>query len=226
MPSSVAASEDIEGTLREPGSSGQPCVATRAVAVVRYGALVIALVDESIVPLGQGGYVLACVVIPDQNKSAIRRRVRRISPSGHRQFHWTTEEERERWAMVRVLSEEATSLIAHVRRPCTRGVHEVARAELLRALLGGLRDADVLDLVIESRQAHNDHRDRHMIAEAQRRGDANRDLSYGHADPRQEPLLWLADALAGAVAADVRKRGNYISSLPEGLLVLRRTTGR
>ena len=59
--------------MNDSRAGASTCAAARALAIVRYGAHVIALADESIIPLGQGGYVLACVVIPDQNISAWRR---------------------------------------------------------------------------------------------------------------------------------------------------------
>jgi hypothetical protein len=94
------------------------------------------------------------------------------------------------------------------------------RSRLLGQLLEGLPPA-VVDVLIESRQAHNDRVDRQVIAAAQRAGRASPDLNYRHARPLEEPLLWLADALAGAVMAGVRKDAQYVERLAGCQLVLR-----
>jgi hypothetical protein len=73
--------------------------------------------------------------------------------------------------------------------------------------------------VLESRQDHNDARDRQVIGS--RRPVADASLDYRHEGPRQEPLLWLADALAGAVMSEIRKDGRYVASLPDDRLIVR-----
>ena len=124
--------------------------------------------------------------------------------------------------MLRLLGEHAAAMVVFTRRPIVRRKAETVRAGLIADLLGELRSTGARELLIESRQAHNDERDRHVIAEAQRSGAAQEDLSYGHGDPRSEPLLWLADALAGAVAADLRRSTTpYLANLPADKLTRR-----
>ncbi len=90
--------------------------------------------------------------------------------------------------MVNALGESASMLLTSVRRPVKRADHERCRAELLDRLLRDLSQVGPVDLLIESRQAHNDQRDRHAIAAAQNCGLARDDISYTHGDPRTEPL--------------------------------------
>ena len=70
-----------------------------------------------------------------------------------------------------------------------------------------------LELVIEGRQERNDHADRNVLAQAQREGDVPWTLSYGHRTPLEEPLMWLSDALAGAVFSRVRGDTRYVEAL-------------
>jgi hypothetical protein len=180
---------------------------------------VIALVDESIVLPGGGCYVLAGVVLPSARKAAVRRAARRLTRPGHARFHWKDEERQDRMAMLDLLVDHAAALHAYASQPAARRDHEVIRARLLTELLTDL-PRGVLDLLIESRQPHNDRADRQVIAAAQRSGGASPDLDYHHARPLSEPLLWLPDALAGAVMARVRKEGQYLERLAGARLIL------
>jgi len=91
----------------------------------------------------------------------------------------------------------------------------------LKALLWDAGRLGVDDLVLESRQEHNDQKDRQTIMWAQKAGWASADLRYGFARPRDEPLLWVADAMAGAVSADLAEESDsYLKALqPRQILV-------
>jgi hypothetical protein len=155
----------------------------------------LALVDESILLAGNGCYLLACVVLPLARKAPVRRELRRLSPR-RRRIHWKDEEQRERMALLRL-------------------------SFLLSALLQDVGRTEAFDLLIESRQTVNDLGDRKVIAEAQLSGSTSGDLSYKHTGPMQEPLLALADVLAGAVMAQVRGDSQYLALLPSGRLTVR-----
>jgi len=99
------------------------------------------------------------VVLPADRKAQVRRAARKAIPAG-RTFHWTKERPVVRQAMLQVLSDHATHLFAYSHRPAVRREHESARVLLLNALLDDLSEAKVLELVLESRQDHNDARDR------------------------------------------------------------------
>lgn len=108
--------------------------------------------------------------------------------------------------MLGVAAAEAAYLVAYVHRPALRRDHESIRAMLLATLLSDLAKNEVIELLIESRQ---------------RSGVVSDELDYRHTGPRQEPLLWLADALAGAVTtAQSRKDGSYLAALPGDRLVV------
>lgn len=182
----------------------------------------IALVDESILLPGQGCYLLACVVIPDARRAAIRRKVRRAAVGTH--FHWKDERDDARLRMLRVAADEATHLVVRACRPTLRREHEQARAQLLSDLLDDLAATATLDLLIESRQHVNDVKDRQVVAAAVAARRISPDLNYAHTGPDQEALLWLPDALAGAAMAQVRGDGRFLAALPSGLLVQRTET--
>lgn len=71
----------------------------------------------------------------------------------------------------------------------------------MEALLVDLVDLGGQRLVIECREASQDKRERRLIATAVRRGAAPVDLAYDHLRARDEPLLWVSDAVAWAYGA-------------------------
>lgn len=182
----------------------------------------LALVDESILLPGHGCYLLGCVVIPDDLRASIRRRVRRAAVGTH--FHWKDERDDARLRMLRVAGDRAVRLVVLACRPTVRREHERARAQLLTGLLTELAATTTLDLLIESRQHVNDLKDRKVVAAAVTLGQISADLNYAHTGPDQEPLLWLADALAGAGMAQIRGDDHYLASLPRDLLTMRTET--
>ena len=179
----------------------------------------LALVDEYILLPGHGCYLLACVVIPDDGRASIRRRVRRAAVGTH--FHWKDERDDARLRMLRVAAEQAVRLIVLACRPIVRRDHERARTQLLTGLLGELAAGTTLDLLIESRQEVNDLKDRKVIAAAVVARQISADLNYAHSGPDQEPLLWLADALAGAGMAHIRGDDRFLARLPADHLTMR-----
>jgi hypothetical protein len=183
---------------------------------------VLALIDESILLPGHGCYLLACVVIPDDSRASIRRKVRRAAVGSH--FHWKDERDDARLRMLRLASDQAAQLIVLACRPTLRREHERARAQLLTDLLEELAPTAALDLLIESRQHVNDLKDRRVIAATIAAARISPELNYGHTGPNQEPLLWLPDALAGAAMAQVRGDGRYLATFPAGLFTMRMDT--
>jgi hypothetical protein len=86
-------------------------------------------------------------------------------------------------------------------------------------MLWDFRDEGVTDVVFESREAHNDRKDAKNIAQAKRAGRAPDVFRYSFMRPQGEPLLWIADAIAGASSAHVAgEELTYLAGLPEGTI--------
>ena len=85
--------------------------------------------------------------------------------------------------MLGVAAAEAAYLVAYVHRPALRRDHESIRAMLLATLLSDLAKNEVIELLIESRQEHNDLRDRRVIVNRQRSGVVSDELDYRHTGP-------------------------------------------
>ena len=174
----------------------------------------IALVDESIGVAGDGFYVVAMVLIATEQRDIVRRRVRHVMPSANQRFHFHRESAATKLGMLGLLGEVAAHAVAYRITPAPTRHQNEARDRCLNAMAADL--GGVTELLLESRDAMNDVRDRRVIAGAVRRGLIAPGVEYGHRRPREEPLLWLADALAGAVLADGRHQRRFFQALPDG----------
>jgi hypothetical protein len=186
---------------------------------------VIAVVDEAMIVRGTGSYILAAVIVPDARRASTRSRAISLLPRRRRRFHFRSEAEPERVAMLRLIAAEASAAVALVATPQPSAATEQARQQLLRELAVSLAARHrPLELALESREPHNDHRDRHTLATARQRGEIPGDLAYSHSLPSGEPLLWLADGLAGAVRASLLGDRHYVELLTPGQLRLEQKT--
>lgn len=159
-----------------------------------------AFIDESLRVHPPGLYVIAAVVV-DQDLDTTRTLIRAVVLRRQPRFHWRDETERQRVRMLEALADIEGRVMAYTCQPVPPGKQERARAQCLKRLLWDIRDLDVDELIFESRQAHNDLRDQRTILWARTAQAAPKLLSYGFRRPYEEPLLWLSDAAAGAVAA-------------------------
>jgi hypothetical protein len=181
-------------------------------------ALVNVFVDEAIYQPGEGVYVLAAVLLEDSAKAAARRAARRVPVIRGRRCHWHKEEDREQFAMLKALERHSAGALAYVATPARGRDQEAIRQGLLFQLAGDAARRDAVDLTIESRQHRNDQRDSSTLIKARR--ELSIELAYAHATPSEEPLLWMADAIAGAVLAQARKDGRYVAALARGVLTI------
>jgi hypothetical protein len=86
-------------------------------------------------------------------------------------------------------------------------------------MLWDFHQIGVTEVVFESREEHNDRKDARTIGHAQRGKRASAQLVYSFRRPLEDPLLWVADALAGASSAHVAGEDvRYLEALPEGLI--------
>lgn len=184
-----------------------------------------ALVDESYrrAPDGRGYYLMAAVVVPDVHQAAIVSELRAMLPKGQRRWHFTAENDASRAKFVSRVAElqslEVVAVAVAQETPDERK-SEQARTRCLWGLLAALDERGVQSLVLEHRQEHLDRRDRREIENVKRAGFIV-GTAYRHDRPMEEPLLWLPDALAGAVGLHLVGRGELLDLVPDGMCEVR-----
>ncbi len=174
----------------------------------------VAFLDESARDGPDGLYVVAAVVLVEV--TAAEDVARALLARGQRRLHWRDEGEGRRQAILAALGALGAPLLATVARPVAPRGAERARARCLVRLAYELSAAGVAEWVLEARQARNNDRDRRTLVGAVRSGVASPHLSYRFARALEEPCLWLADAAAGAIAADLATSRHYRARLALG----------
>ena len=176
-------------------------------------------VDESLRQAPKGLYLLAAAVFLPTAADSVRDEMRHLIPRGQGRFHWHRENEDLRMRMLAYLAGAAMEPARfYVARPIKNSgkAGDRARAKCLERLLWDVRDIETpVTLVIESRQRHNDHKDAKTIANARWKWSPSNRPGYRHCRPETEPLLWAADALAGAASAHLAGHANrYFEAIP------------
>jgi hypothetical protein len=183
---------------------------------------VIAFADES-VREDSGGvlYVLgAAVVLRDLD--AAREALRSMLPGRQERLHWRGERETRRLALLQTLSDHGVAVFGSWAYPVGRQRQERARRACLTTLAGDVGREGVTELVLEHRDEAGDRLDRQTLVDARRGGIV--ELSYRFARAADEPLLWAADAVAGAMSAHLAGvTSRYYDALRPSVLILRRT---
>ncbi len=149
-----------------------------------------AFVDESI--RGQR-YLLGCVLLEARALTTVRRALIDIKVA-NRRVHFTKESPKRRRDILQLIASLPVQSFVVICRTA-HGVKEVdARSACLREIVGRLQSDGVSRLVLESRQ---DDREDVSVIERERAREPR--LVFEHRRPKEEPLLWIADAVTWAV---------------------------
>ena len=159
----------------------------------------IAYVDESI-RTTEGFYILAAAVLDEPDRDKARDELSRLSQRGM-PFHWRLEHPRRRSEAISVVRELASLHVVVVGAPVNPRRQERARRQCIEALLYHLESAGTAHVLLETRNATADRRDIAAVDQFRARGVISHAIRVDHGRPSEEPLLWLADIVAGAVSA-------------------------
>jgi hypothetical protein len=163
-----------------------------------------AWVDESIIVGSErhpGAYTLASVITDATAVDDLRDVVRALRERKVVRLHWATESAKRRDLIAHAIAGLDIAAIVALGSPVHRHKQERARRCCLECLLYGLEDFGVTQVWLESRRVAQDRRDRSLADSARDKGLISHDLAVDFALPLQEPMLWLPDAVAGAVTA-------------------------
>ncbi|WP_130442643.1 hypothetical protein [Kribbella rubisoli] len=109
--------------------------------------------------------------------------------------------------------------IVVVGSPVHRQKQERARRCGLEYLFYELDQLGVGQVWLESRASAQDKRDLSLVDSARDKGLLSRTTTVGFARPLQEPMLWLPDAVAGAVTAANLGEPRWLLALSETVAV-------
>lgn len=164
---------------------------------------------------GSGLYVLAFTFVDLALLERTRAALRSLPRDASDRFHWYTERHKDRLALIDALSELGVTATVVYQTPSPARKQEQARARCMAVGLHDLAAAGAVRLVLERRQDRLNQRDERTIAAGRRDGLVSASVPFTFERPGDEPLLWLPDALAGAVGAELAEGDvTYTERLP------------
>jgi hypothetical protein len=156
--------------------------------------------DESAEEVSKGiYYVVGATVLLAEREPAVAALAAIIkTPRRQRVFHWLEEGPEARGRMVECLTELGAVAHVCVHFPTARGKQDEARALAVARVIPGLVTDGVTELLIEGRSERLDSQDKRVILGTLQ--DLGRPNAFSYDwFPKDEPLLWTADAVSGAV---------------------------
>jgi hypothetical protein len=148
-----------------------------------------------------GCYILAAVVADTAACETARDVLRALLLKSQRRLHWRDESAPRRQQIIDCVSDTGVRAVVVAGSPVERTKQERARRVCMERLLYELHAMDVAHVLLESRTPPLNQRDAAMVAAMRTNGTISDRLWVEHRRPLREPMLWAADAVAGAVAS-------------------------
>ncbi|MFJ6211756.1 hypothetical protein ACIQGZ_00160 [Streptomyces sp. NPDC092296] len=170
-----------------------------------------AWLDESFQEQDSAGfYILAAAVIEPDAADTVREAMRGLR--GRRataKAHWTEMDHRDRCAAARLVAGLPGLHVVSVGSPVPLRRQERARSKCLTALVVELHGFGVAQLYMEAREKELNSRDVTTVIAARSGLPKGTRFRVDHVLGAMEPLLWVADVVAGACRAERLGRGEY-----------------
>ncbi|MBB4933312.1 hypothetical protein F4561_004132 [Lipingzhangella halophila] len=186
----------------------------------------VAYADESFLEADSGGfYVIAAAVIENHGIEEARQEM--LALRGKRRTnktHWTEMDPGERAHAAKMVATLEGLHIVTVGRPVPPKHQDRARAKCLQPLVAELNGYGVGTLFLEARNAKQDKWDIKTVI-ATRRALGKINFNVAHLYGGNEPLLWVADIVAGAVQASRRGYPAYRNVLDNQVYEIEIDTG-
>jgi hypothetical protein len=148
--------------------------------------------------LDPGTYILAAALTFDDDIETIREGMTRLLLPGNRKVHWRDDSAARHRRVADTIAKLPVEGFVVVRH-APQDSPERSRRKCLSVLLPELRTLGCETLTMESRGTADDGRDRDMVRHLQRQKCPGGGVRLFHEVGPKQPLLWIADALCGAV---------------------------
>lgn len=149
--------------------------------------------DQQVDP---GTYMLACALVAEDVAEQTRDGLRALLRPGQNKVHWNTDLDRREQLSKHVAATTAQHLL--IVRTAVQESSERRRRLCLRRLLYELQERGVEQVRLEARQARQNSADRDLLGKLRAQRVISGELRMDHPPGPSEPLLWLADIVAGA----------------------------
>ncbi|MFI5691106.1 hypothetical protein ACIA58_04660 [Kribbella sp. NPDC051586] len=156
---------------------------------------------------------MAAVVTDNARCDDLRRELAGLTIKPGVRLHWVGESVKRRDLIAEAIAQMDIAAIVTVGTPMERSRQERARRCCLEQLLYELDRFGVAQAWLESRTAVQDRRDLRLVDSARRKRLISHELQVQFARPAGEPMLWLPDAVAGAMSASVLGEERWLAAM-------------
>jgi hypothetical protein len=172
-----------------------------------------AFVDESmrLTPDNQGTYLLAAVVCDPVACDPVREMLRSLRYRRQPRLHWHAEEDPRKTKIAESIGALSLSATVVVGMPLATSKQERARAKCMETLLPELEAQGVTQVWLEARTPSLSRTDMRLVDALRSQRRITPAIRVDTALPSEEPMLWLPDAVAGAVSASRYGRPEYLA---------------
>lgn len=171
--------------------------------------------DESgsVASVDPGVYVMGAVLVLPEAADDLRAAMLDLRQPAEKKIHWHADDAGRRDKVVGVIAGLPLEGVVVVRHGPREEKDERRRRKCFETFAPELAAAGCASLVLESRGHKADQRDHAMLSalRASRRIDAR--MRLDHAPGPTDPLLWVADAMCGALVAHRVGEGRWWSAL-------------
>lgn len=148
----------------------------------------ILFVDES----KSKGYTMVAAVVVPGDVAVLQREIRALVLPGQRRIHFTKEsDQRKRQVLSKLVELDVTAHIFH----CASNNDALGREACLVGIVAHAAQHALTRIVLE-RDESVDRADRRILFREVKKHGLTNELSYALEAAHQEPLLWIADAVA------------------------------
>ena len=186
----------------------------------------VAYIDESSAyrPPNRQEYMICAAIIDSQDLEQVREELRPLLLPGQVKLHWTDERNSRRRKIVETLSgiDSMQAIITHQSEVSKRT--ERHRRKCLEQMYFELSEMHIHNVTLESRQEAQNKRDLAHIVALQGQGQSV-NIRLQHVRGGDDPILWVPDAVLGALNSVHLGEEQYWEKLYEKVLLNRPTPG-
>lgn len=185
------------------------------------GRQLVAFLDESQShrDLDPDTYVLAASVCAPVMLQPARHALSNLRLKGQRKLHWRDESEPRRQLITDMIAEMPLEHVIVVRDGRAGERPERRRRHCMERMLYELDQLAVATATFESRGRPDDRRDRAMLDALRARKMITSELRIAHQRGHEEALLWVADAVCGAVTQQRVGNSSYLKTIADQVRV-------
>jgi hypothetical protein len=181
-----------------------------------------AWVDESMhEPMGAlptPTYLLAATIAQPANCDLVRDDLRALLIGKSKRLHWRDESNARQQVIASVIARHDLIHTVVVGVPLDRRRQERGRRQCMERLLQELTELDVENVWLESRTETLNGKDIQLVAAVRSKRLLPSSLRVDFALPSEEPMLWLPDAVAGALGAHKKATNSAPHQLLSGMI--------